>query len=27
MIRNQGKGPKIPVEKLISGTKLTKDEK
>lgn len=27
MIRNQGRGPKVPVDKLINGAKLTKDEK
>ena len=27
MVRNQGNGPKIAVEKLINGVKLTKDEK
>lgn len=27
MVRNQGNGPKISVEKLINGKKLTKDDK
>ena len=27
MVRNQGKGPKVAVDKLINGKKLTKDEK
>jgi len=27
MVRNQGKGPKVSVDKLINGIKLTKDEK
>ncbi len=27
MIKNQGRGPKVPVDKLINGVKLTNDEK
>lgn len=27
MVRNQGKGPKVAVDKLINGKKLTKDDK
>lgn len=27
MVRNQGKGPKVPVDKLINGIKFTNDEK
>lgn len=27
MVRNQGKGPKVSVEKLVNGKKLIKDDK
>jgi hypothetical protein len=27
MIKNQGKGPKVQVDKLVNGVKLTNDEK